>query len=116
MRSLLALIVSTTLCYGNNYDNAQWTPAQQEYIKTLRNHNGVAGVPCCDEADGLAPDDWGYNKDGTAWVVVEGELLDVPDYAFIVPNKLGVARVWIARGKAQQVPVYVRCFLPGDEG
>jgi hypothetical protein len=79
---------------------------QRDWVRGLRAANGAS---CCDDADGIDPvwdiEDGRYRvRYGTQWLVVSPEAL------LTQPNRIGVARAWLAHGDNE---VFVRCFLPG---
>lgn len=82
------------------------TQEQRDWVRGLRNG---AGVPCCDDADGIDPE-WDI-KDGQYRVRYGGRWLVVAPHALLTqPNRIGVARAWIGHGDGE---AFVTCFLPG---
>jgi hypothetical protein len=111
MKYLLPLLLAVTPLHAADTDGhgSTFSQSQRDWVKNLKNQQKV---PCCDDADGFEPPDWGHTEAGGYWVTVDGEKLDVPETSVITPNLLGEARVWVAPTH----PKYVRCFLPGFEG
>jgi hypothetical protein len=82
------------------------TQEQRDWVHDLRAGNGVS---CCDDADGIDPE-WDI-LGGDYRVRYGGQWLTVAPHALLTqPNRLGVARAWIAHGEGE---TFVRCFLPG---
>jgi hypothetical protein len=82
------------------------TQEQREWVRGLRAANGAS---CCDDADGIDPV-WDI-ADGQYRVRYGGRWLTVSSDALLTqPNRIGVARAWLAHGEGE---VFVRCFLPG---
>ncbi len=82
------------------------TQEQRDWVKGLKSNGGAS---CCDETDGIDPV-WDI-KDGSYRVHWQGQWLVVlPGALLTQPNKIGVARAWVAYGDGE---AYVRCFLPG---
>ncbi|MDQ2084303.1 hypothetical protein RA307_29300 [Xanthobacteraceae bacterium Astr-EGSB] len=82
------------------------TQEQRDWVRELRAGNGAS---CCDDADGIDPE-WDI-AGGEYRVRYGGRWLVVAPHALLTqPNRIGVARAWIAHGEGE---TFVRCFLPG---
>jgi hypothetical protein len=82
------------------------TQEQRDWVRELRAGNGAS---CCDDADGIDPE-WDI-LGGEYRVRYGGRWLVVAPHALLTqPNRIGVARAWIAHGEGE---TFVRCFLPG---
>jgi hypothetical protein len=106
---ILVVACSIALAVDRDGLGMRVSQSQKDFIKNLKNHNGI---PCCDDADGFTPPDWGILDDGSGYyVVVDGVRVTVPPEAVITPNLLGEARVWYV---LQNGMPHIRCFLPGS--
>jgi hypothetical protein len=106
----LAALALVTAAPGRAIDRTglsdRLTQEQRDWVRELRAGNGMS---CCDDADGIDPE----------WDIVGGEyrvryggrwLVVAPHALLTQPNRIGVARAWIAHGEGE---TFVRCFLPG---
>ena len=108
--AFLFILLISSISAGRDIDgrSAQMTDEQRDWVRGLKNHRDV---PCCEETEGM---DIPYRitQDGKVEVKFENKWLPVPPDAMLnVPNKLGVARAWFARGP--EGAIAVRCFLGG---
>lgn len=103
---VIAILSSVAFARDTTGLSDSLTQDQREWVKGLRDKGGT---PCCDDADGIDPV-WEI-KDGQYRVFWEQRWLVVSKDALLTqPNKIGVARAWMAYGDGE---MYVRCFLPG---
>ncbi|MDO8683788.1 MAG: hypothetical protein Q7N50_09945 [Armatimonadota bacterium] len=105
---LIVLAASPALARDMTGLSAQLTPEQGDWVRGLKDRNGVL---CCDTADGYDVA-WQSAPGGGYLVLIKGLWRLVPAAALIddIPNKLGVARVWYTQHGGE---VVIRCFIPG---
>lgn len=90
--------------------SAQLTPEQREWVRGLKDRNGVG---CCDDSDGHEVQAWEIRGTGY-WVKVQDQWLEVPLSALIhQANRIGYARAWLYQQNGRTI---VRCFVPGSLG
>jgi len=84
----------------------------KEWFDSLASRRG----PCCSVADGQSVEDVDWDtKDGKYRVRLEGQWIEVPPDALVsVPNKFGLAVVWLY--KDYESRTQIRCFIPGAGG
>jgi hypothetical protein len=119
---ILALALGLTFGHAHwKPEYAQLSPKMQMWFQGLR-APGNQVVPCCDLADGKAPEDQDveYDTQGDHYRVrIRGKWYVVPDDAVIKqPNLYGRTVVWYYfynknEVEGEEPTVIIRCFMPG---
>jgi hypothetical protein len=129
IQGILAFLLGLTLSFALHAtlaraywkpEYAQLSPKMQKWFQGLRSDQSL--VPCCDLADGKAPEDQDveYDTKGDHYRVrIKGKWYDVPDDAVIKqPNLYGRTVVWYYfynknEIEGEEPTVIIRCFMPG---
>jgi len=89
-------------------------PGVSGWFVDLTNQRGNS---CCSDADGNQPEAVWDNTDNPNYpykVKIEGQWVEVPEYAVIKSkNRVGIAIVWYYKSLGSD-QITIRCFLPGS--
>ncbi|MGC2217025.1 MAG: hypothetical protein WA645_05085 [Pseudolabrys sp.] len=108
----LSLLFFPRLGLARDLDGKYASSPLKQWFDSLASRRG----PCCSVADGQSVEDVDWDtKDGKYRVRLDGQMIEVPpDPLVSVPNKFGLAVVWLYKdyeGRTQ-----IRCFIPGAGG
>ncbi|MGB8119403.1 MAG: hypothetical protein WCF56_11880 [Pseudolabrys sp.] len=108
----LSLLFFPRLGLVRDLDGKYASSPLKQWFDSLASRRG----PCCSVADGQSVEDVDCDtKDGKYRVRLDGQMIEVPPDALVsVPNKFGLAVVWLYKdyeGRTQ-----IRCFIPGAGG
>ncbi|WP_409998594.1 hypothetical protein [Bradyrhizobium sp. SZCCHNRI2010] len=93
------------------FDNGQFENVPPDIRAWFKSVIAPNGVPCCDISDGHRTD---YQvRDGSYWVPIEGQWMQVPAHAVIRDrgNPVGEAVVWYVHHRGS---IVISCFVPAD--
>jgi hypothetical protein len=108
----LSLLFFPRLGLVRDLDGKYASSPLKQWFDSLASRRGL----CCSFADGQSVEDVDWDtKDGKYRVRLDGQMIEVPPDALVsVPNKFGLAVVWLYKdyeGRTQ-----IRCFIPGAGG
>jgi hypothetical protein len=108
----LSLLFFLGLGLARDLDGKYANSPLQQWFDSLASRRG----PCCSVADGQTVEDVDWDtKDGRYRVRLDGQWIDVPpDTLITVPNKFGLAVVWLYKDYDSRTQI--RCFIPGAGG